>query len=89
MNFCELKDACFDYFLHWKHMEEMREMSGGMPIYGMNQQRIEYHERILEITGLERERLRFLTDSMFEVKDKYDFYNKVLNEVRYEDTIRV
>jgi len=60
-------------------MEEIREASGGVTMYGsFNSERIRLHEELLEASGLDREELYFLTDSMFDVKNKEDFYNKVV-----------
>jgi len=77
-----LKEICYSYYLNWKRMEEIRELSGGFSVYGsFNSERIRLHEELLDTSGLEREELSFLTNSMYEVKSKVDFYNKVLAKV--------
>jgi len=78
-----LKDICFEYYQCWQGMERLKKMAGDyIPYSSRNYERIELHEQLLEISGLQREDLEHLTNNLNEMKSKTHFYNEVLKKIQ-------
>jgi len=78
-----LKDVCFEYYQCWRHMENLKTLAGDfIPYSSANYERMELHEKLLEISGLQRDDLLHLTNNMNEMKSKTHFYNEVLKKIQ-------
>jgi len=78
-----LKNVCIEYYQCWQNLENLRKLAGDCtPYSSMNYERIDLHEDLLEISGLQREDLEDLTNNLDKFKSKTHFYNEVLKKTK-------
>lgn len=67
---CDLMSLCYSYW----HLIDSIEKTGTTGLYGLDDRRARIHEKILKLTGLQRETLEDITNNVDRYQSPQDLY---------------